>query len=847
MNEIDQLKFSILPHEFIKKTAVCEVTSPSLQVIHKKKKKDPTGTLYDPRMGPTDNVECITCGYTPKTCPGHFGYIEMNCIVIHPLYTRQVVNFLKCICIRCSRLVVHPEYFDLLFIPLKNRFKHLVKTNIPVCYYCTTAQPKYTLKDGDTVIMTVSNEKSELTVAEIYTLFEIVSQNDLDSLGVETHPKHLFIRYLPILPPRSRMFVLNDGEVCDDDLTVIYSDIIKNNNALKKKNQSKTVWEKHVSTILFRIRTLFDNNSGKAKHSNDRKMLGIKERISGKEGQIRKSIQGKRTNFSARTVIGPDTTLKLDEIAIPVEFSENLSFPEVVNDFNRDSIQELVNQRKANVLERGTKRIYIKYIRNPAAFKKICTLQMGDIVHRHLQDGDVVLLNRQPTLHKGSMLAFKVKIRPGKTIRMNLAITSTFNADFDGDEMNIHVPQSYRARAELVELSGIRKNIIGGQMSQSLLNIIQDALLGTYLLTKDDTPIPRDVFFNMLMPCELPYPNLIEELDRIQKVYTFFGKDIPLYSGKTLFSLLLPRTFNHQVRNKTIGNHPTTSIHNGVLYEGAINKVHIKKGHQSLVTLLYHEYSEDTCYHFVNNVQFLANQFLLYRGFTIGIGDCVIPAEISLQIEQQIEKCFLKTHVIESTTSNPLVRETKINWSLGNTRDIGMRMAKESLDLNNNFLDTVVSGSKGDFFNITQIMGLLGQQNISGGRVECHLKNDRTLHYFKDTSSYESRGFIKNSFLKGLNPSEYWFHAMSGREGITDTALKTASSGYIERKMVKVMEDIEIKYDYTTRNAKNRIVQFMYGCGNLSSEKTQVNKDRIELINIDRTVQILNEESKMKS
>lgn len=847
MKEIKSIQFGVLSGQEIKDMSVCEVSRHTLNAIKtgedtEKHGKNPYNTLYDPRMGPMSRIACPTCGLTPKRCPGHFGYIELNSRIIHPFFNRHVINYLKCFCISCSRLIVDSKVFSIFQIDPEHRIRYVIKLAGSMCVHCSHVQPNYTLNTVGVIMAAFKTCKVPVTTFEIYRLFDRISSTDLHALGANIHPRDLFIKYLPVLPPRSRPFIVNEGEICDDDLTLIYADIIKSNTKLIE-TEDRDERERLLGVISFRIKTLFDNQSGKAKHNNKRKMKGIKERIVGKDGQIRGNLMGKRVDFSARTVIGPDPTLRVDEIAIPESFTSTATFPEYVNAINIHMLQTLMNERRINVLERNGKRVHVQHF-SEEQFMKKSKLVIGDIVHRHIRDGDIVLMNRQPTLHKGSMLAFRVKLRPGKTIRMNLAVTSTFNADFDGDEMNIHIPQSYQAVAELEELSSIRKNIIGSQMSQSLLNIIQDALLGIYLMTKENDPIPEETFFQLLMRCD-NLPELRPALDHIQTIYNEYGvaDRIPLYSGKTLFSLLLPNTFYQKLDTKALHADAETCIDRGVLYKGVITKVHLKKGHDSILTLLHHEYSEDTCYHFANNVQFIANDFLQYRGFTISIKDCLIDATTHDVIQRHVQENFLKTHVFEKTTSNPHVRETKVQLSLGNARDIGMKFAKESLKPGNNFISTVVSGSKGDYFNITQIMGLLGQQNIAGRRIEPHLKNKtRTLHYYKDTSTYESRGFIKNSFIKGLNIGEFWFHAMSGREGITDTSMKTAESGYIERKMVKIMEDVEVKNDQTVRNANGQIIQMLYGGTGMACEKTQVKNGISRLFDINRMVGQLNRE-----
>ena len=585
--------------------------------------------------------------------------------------------------------------------------------------------------------------------------------------------------------------------------------------------------------------------------------------------------------FSGRTVIGPDPTLKLGQLAIPVEIANNMTIPERVTVFNIKWLTELVNNEKANFLlknggktrinlkyalfKKGTELLYgdiihrdnkkIKVLNNNGlnifsikngdkierngsllpniqyTTKKNQVLDIGDIVERQLKDGDIVLLNRQPTLHIGSMLAQEVVIKPFKTFRFNLAITKSFNADFDGDEMNIHVPQSLESQAELRGLSMAKDHLISAQGSKPIIGIFQDSLVGAYIMSKGFQYMRKDQFFDIAMKVDFPRrPGtkltdvekmssgyIIKRIKNINIILRKFGKKAG-FSGKGLVSLILPDTFNYERKNNIDSNEPIVKIYKGVFYEGVLDKTILGQTHNSIVQLLMKEYGEDTASCFVDNMQFITNNWLLNNGFGIGLEDCLIKNnEQQIKIQDVISKCLLEAEGIKDSTHHVGIREIRINGSLSKARDIGLKISKDSLSSDNNFLATVNSGSKGDFFNIAQITGLLGQQNLVGKRVQQTLNNGRrTLpHYhfgkLSIENEYESRGFIKHSFIHGLNPQEFFFHAMSGREGVCDTAMGTSKSGYIQRKIVKVCEDIKVSYDGTIRDTTGKIYQTSYG------------------------------------
>ena len=434
------------------------------------------------------------------------------------------------------------------------------------------------------------------------------------------------------------------------------------------------------------------------------------------------------------------------------------------------------------------------------------------------------------------MLAHEIVIRPGKTIRMNLANTKTFNADFDGDEMNIHAPSNPKTEAELRFLSASTNNIISAQSTKPNIVIVQDALLAVYMMTKPGDIITKSDFFNVsIQHTQFSSQYVLDRLEHTRSVFKKFNCKEHAFSGKGLFSLLCPLTFNYTGKG--------IKIYRGVLYDGAITKSAIN-GQNGIIHTLYMDYGEDVCVQFINNVQFVSNGWLLHHGFSIDISDCIATKQ--QEIENVTTRCFMEAKAYEEQTIDPFIKEVRINAALSKARDHGMRIAKEALSPDNNFIQTVTSGSKGDYFNIAQITGLLGQQNFSGGRIKYSLNNEtRALpHYpfgeLPKEEEYESRGFIKNSFIHGLNPKEFWFHAITGREGVTDTAMKTAQSGYVQRRMVKVGEDIKVANDMTVRAGDNRIIQFQYGADNLDPVNTVVKGGKSFVCDVDRIVDQLN-------
>ena len=751
-----------------------------------------------------------------------------------------------------------------------------------------------------------------LKTGDILSIFSELSNDSVRMLGFDpalVHPKNFILQNILVIPPCARPSVMGD-KPADDDLTIQYIEIIKANDKLIKpdENKDENKHQSNIQNLIFRIRTMMDNRKGDAKSSNGsgKPFKGISDRLCGKTGQFRFNLMGKRVEQSARSVIDPDPTLRLGEIGVPIEVSKILTFPEVVNSLNIERLTKMIWDDKANGIIRNEMRIKLKYalydqskttrvmygdeivrmtypsgqpverrikyfgdakfalkvadkiIRNGIELpyilptQKSFVLQQGDVVERHLQDGDEVVLNRQPTLHKGSMMTHRVRVLPCKSFRFNLAATKSFNADYDGDEMNIHAPQSHESRAELQELCSTSQNIISLQSSKPNILIVQDNLLASYLMTNPTSyKLDKPEFFSIANEAisvdGSPFPTnlILKKIKNIQKVLRMHGKDPYPFTGRGLFSLALPDDFNYTAKNGINESEPVVKIYRGVLYEGVINKSDYAN-HNSITQLIYKEYGREVVSTFIDNVQFITNKWLKLTGFSVGIKDC-IPTKTG-EIADAVNKCIMEASMIEETTQHPGIREARVNGALSKARDIGLRIAKNSLKDDNGFVSTVNAGSKGDFFNIAQITGLLGQQNLRGQRIPNFMnKGKRTLpHYpfsgMDKKTEYESRGFISNSFHHGLTPQEFYLHAVASREGITNTALSTGKSGYIQRKIIKVMEDFSVKNELTVRNADNNVYQFLYGDTGLDPAECVFDKGEPFICNVDRMIDRLNME-----
>lgn len=411
--------------------------------------------------------------------------------------------------------------------------------------------------------------------------------------------------------------------------------------------------------------------------------------------------------------------------------------------------------------------------------------------------------------------------------------------------MNLHVPQSPEAQAELRYLSSSKYNIMSSQSSKPNMCIVQDSLLGAYRMTLGVRKIRKDQFFDVSMKVE--DIDIMKKIQHIRRILKEKGKKVQCFTGKGLVSLILPEDLIYENENKADPNEPIVKIHRGVLYEGTLNKAILGSSYNSLIQIIHKEYGEDRVCKFLDEIQFITNAWLLIDGFSVGLKDCLIEdKEKTEEIKDIIKKCFIEAEGIKTTTNHPAIREIRITAALSKAKDIGLRIAKNAFKKDNNLLSTIISGSKGDYFNAAQITGLLGQQNLRGQRVNPIFNNGkRTLpHYPMEDMpvelEYESRGFIASSFIKGLNPREFYFHAMSGREGISDTAMGTASTGYMQRRIVKLTEDMKVQYDGTVRDSIGQIYQLSYGENNLDPLHTVKVNGKQTFCDVFRIAQRLN-------
>jgi DNA-directed RNA polymerase II subunit RPB1 len=440
------VQFSILSPEEIERSSVVEITNQGTYNDNEPR----IGGIFDPRMGVLDNGKiCRTCGQTNHSCPGHFGHYRLTRPVYYIQFHNMVMNVLKCICIRCSKLRIDKElHKDLLLRKGEARWKEVLSlsSNIKRCGQeaedgCGAVQPeKFTREGIATIVANFPGNAQQLEVEYVHRIFRRILDEDVDFMGLSRYwcrPDWMICTVLRIPPPQVRPSVIQDNnQRSEDDLTHKLFDIIKNDLTLKdkiEKNAGKNVIDEMTNVVQYHIATLVDNDIpgvAPSAQRSGRPLKSIQQRLGGKEGRIRYNIQGKRVEFSARSVITPDPNLSVAEIGVPLEIAMNLTSPERVTPYNINKLYKIIRNGPdkwpgaKTIVRKDGRMISLKHVKTDEI-----VLYDGDLVNRHLIDNDILLFNRQPTLHKMSMMGHRIKVLPYKTFRMNVLVTRPYNAD----------------------------------------------------------------------------------------------------------------------------------------------------------------------------------------------------------------------------------------------------------------------------------------------------------------------------------------------------------------------------------------------------------------------------------
>ncbi|ORM39907.1 DNA-directed RNA polymerase III subunit RPC1 [Babesia sp. Xinjiang] len=864
---IEGVQFDVMGDDLISRIAELQITKRELY-DNNSNEPLPMGVL-DLKLGSNRaGGICKTCGKDLKQCVGHWGYIQLQMPVFHIGFFKYTIQILYCICKKCSHLLL-PDHVVKKFLEAHRRrlddpllrpllFKQIMQEcrKITKCPRCEARQGvirrivkpvmdqfmklRHVIKFKDGGKMQTFEE--DLNPLVVKQLFEAIDPIHAKILNVVS-PEKLLINNLAVPPSCIRPSVTIEGQgTTEDDLTCIFSDIVELNNGWKNQIRNGSQISQFILSwqcLQLQCTRLVNADAPAVSQllvsrNISKPGRGICQRLKGKEGRFRGNLSGKRVDFSARTVISPDPNVGVDEVVVPEWIATKLTFPEEVTASNIGIMKKAVLNGVSiwpgatYVKKRNGGKCSLQYA-NPKYMSD--NLAIGDVVLRHLWNGDVVLFNRQPSLHRMSIMAHRVRVMPGSTFRFNECVCQPYNADFDGDEMNLHLPQTYEAKAEALHLMSVLHNLTTPRNGEPLIAAVQDFLCASYLLTSKDRFLTRADFCQAC--CHFTDAGCQIDLPPPAIIYP-----VTLWTGKQVFNALLRPNrgckvvVNFECREREFQDPPAglnncmcpkdgyVVFHNSELVCGALGKKSLGASKSGLFYQLLTRNNRYIAAECMLRVSKLTSRWLASFGMTIGLDDVRPGQELLRQKEELLEKGYAK--VSEAINSFSTLQalpgctreetlELQVKCILDELRNEAGKACNSNLRADNKPLIMFNSGAKGALINIAQMVALVGQQNVSGQRIENGFIGRTLPHFDIGCMDAKSRGFVANSFFSGLGPEEFFFHTMSGREGLIDTAVKTSETGYMQRRLMKALEVLSVCYDHTVRTTDGHVVQFLYG------------------------------------
>lgn len=696
-------------------------------------------------------------------------------------------------------------------------------------------------------------------------------------------PEMFFIRNVLVPPNRYRPASKEGQDVLEAQQNGIFTRIIKSNEVLIqiKREMGLTPIEdglrrRGISHYLAAavqlqevVNSLIDQTANPARGIREN---GIKQTLEKKEGLFRKNMMGKRVNFAARSVISPDPNIETNEIGVPLVFAKKLTYPEPVTSHNfyemKDAVINGVDKYPgASAIENELGQVLSLKQKTPderiALANQLLTPSVSGIkgnmnkkVYRHLRSGDVVLMNRQPTLHKPSIMGHIARVlRNEKTIRMHYANCNTYNADFDGDEMNMHFPQNEIARAEAMQIANTDNQYLSSTAGKPLRGLIQDHISMGVQFTGRDTFFNREDYHQLLYSCLRPETHGTVS-ERIQLLPPAIIKPRPMWTGKQVISTVLMNIvppnrvgINLISKSSTPGERWAKNseeqqviFQDGFLLCGILDKAQLGPSAGGFIHSIHELYGAKVAGKLLSILGRLLTKFLNMRAWSCGMDDLRLTRAGNAARKEKLstrpllgEEVAAKYVTLDKEgvgKNDPellarlqdVLRDGEKHKGLdqvynARTSMLSSEITKACLPSGlekpfprNQMQAMTISGAKGSGVNANLISCNLGQQVLEGRRVPVMISGKTLPSYQPFETDPAAGGYVSGRFLTGINPKEYYFHAMAGREGLIDTAVKTAKSGYLQRCIIKGLEGVRSEYDNTVRETSTgSVIQFLYG------------------------------------
>src|SRR3990170_241846 len=751
---VDRIHFGLFSPQDVRKLSVVEIQTPD---TYDEDGAPITAGLMDGRLVTLEpRQRCKTCGNTAIRCPGHFGHIELAVPIIHVEFTKIVDDLLDATCRNCGRLLHSDDRIARIKMRIERTrkllgtvpddlYKRVLReAKSKECPRCGAPQYKIEFTKPTTFHEILEEGAQRLTPSMIREKFERITDEDLELIGFNpksARPEWMILQVLPVPPVYVRPSItLESGIRSEDDLTHKLVDIIRINQRLKENMEAgaPTLIIQDLSELLqYHVTTYFNNEASgipPARHRSGRALKTLSQLLKGKEGRFRSNLSGKRVDFSARTVISPDPNLDINEVGVPKDIAMRLSVPEKVTAWNIEEMKKLVVNGPENypgalyIIRPDGKRIRLEFVVDRTKISE--AVELGFVIERHLKNGDIAIFNRQPSLHRMSIMAHYVRVLPYKTFRLHLCVCPPYNADFDGDEMNLHVPQSEEARTEALLLMQVQDQILSPRFGGPIIGAIRDFITSAYFFTRRGNYLTAAEVNRLLMTTgyegKLPEPEVKEPK--------------PLWNGKQIFSLFLPKTLNYSLKanicqscvkceEEECKHDAYVVIKNGELISGIIDRRSIgSEQSESLLHRIIKDYGTQAGREFLNKITRMLKLFITMRGFSYTYDQLVLSTRAENKIKKTMERIEKKIEeLIVSKQNGTLARlpgqtleesfEIYVMHELATARDEAGKIADQDFTLENAGIVMTRTGARGSSLNIGQMAACVGQQSVRGKRI----------------------------------------------------------------------------------------------------------------------------------
>ena len=846
-NKFEAIKVGLASPERILEWSYGEVTKPET-INYRSQKPEKDGLFCEKIFGPTKDWECA-CGkykkvrYKGVVCDRcgveitkssvrreRFGHISLAAPVVHIWYLKGIPSrmglvlnispkILEEIVYFVTWIVTDPGSTDLQY---KQPLSEMEVRNYQALYgdkafkAATGAEAIKTLLEQVDVIKEQKEIKKELEKAQGDKRKKLIKRLETVNAFVnsDNKPEWMVLTELPVIPPDLRpMLQLDGGRFATSDLNDLYRRVITRNNRLRRLLEIGTpsiIVQNEKRMLQEAVDALIDNGrrGNPVKGSANRPLKSLSHSLKGKQGRFRQNLLGKRVDFSGRSVIAVGPNLKMYQCGIPREMAINLYKPFVVN--------ELVLQKLAQSQKYAEKMIERQ---DP---------QIWDVVEE-IMDNHPVFLNRAPTLHRLGIQAFKPKLVEGRAIRLHPLVCTAFNADFDGDQMAVHLPLSEKARAEAEILMLASNNILGPKDGKPIVTPSQDMVLGNFYLNMEET---KEEFYKKA--------DLIKELgdDESSEMWRRFGdneghvykdfnealmayqnKQVHLHTrvaiaavslkkscfseeengmylittiGKLIFNNAFPSDFPYinMVNTDTLKKTP----HDQFVPYGTDIKEHIaskkvspeftKKALGNVIAEVFAKYRTEGSSTILDNIKDLGFEYSTVAGMTVSLADINVAPNKQKYVDEAKKKADVLQNLLDRGQLTPPEWEKHFSLLWSDTKDIIGDEVMGGLDRKSPINMMAVSGARGNKSHFTQLMGMRG---LMGRPTQSKSKKEYQPSIIEVP--------IYSCFREGMSVSEFFISTHGVRKGLTDTALKTAESGYLTRRLVDVSQDVIIQED----------------------------------------------------